>query len=260
MSVAVGVVAAALGVVHTPLLKVRHVRVAGAGAAVPAGVVLHAAGLDHQALMVDVSTSSDTRRLESLPLVAIATVTRQWPGTVRINLTTRDGVAVTGVGLGRAVVDRTGRVLAVGPAVGAGLPAINAQVGTVAAGQWLPGSPGPGPAALAATAPGAPAPAVVDPSHPLAGELSLAAALGPAVRSDVQAISVTAADGLVATVGTTAVVFGDASQLAAKIRGLAAVVAHGPLVGVTRIDLRVPDRPALSGPAPSAAATGGSGG
>lgn len=246
-SAAIALAGAALGSLHTSLWRVRHVRVTGASAALPTAVLLRAIGLDHRALMVDVAAAADQRRLEDLPMVGIASVARSWPATVRIAVTSRTGVAVVGAGGGREVVDRTGRVLAMGPAVGVGLPVLNAQVHPVTAGSWLSGSAGPGGAALALTAPGKGAAPTVQPSRPLAAELALAASFGPALEGQIQSVSVSPTDGLTASVGSITVIFGDANQLLSKVSGLAAVLAHGSLSGVTRIDLSVPDRPALSG-------------
>jgi hypothetical protein len=250
VTVAITVVAAALGVLHTPLFKVRHLRLSGADPALPAATLLRAAGLQGQVLMVDVSSKADAARLERLPTVATATVVRQWPGTVRVSVTARTGVAVIGSGSTRSLLDRTGRVLAAGVTSGTGLPVLEAPVPVPAVGGWLHGGAGPGAAALAATEPGRSAPAAT-PANALAAELALAAALGPATAPRVQAIAVTPQVGLVATVGPLTAIFGDTSDMAAKVAGLAAVLAHGALAGVTLIDLRVPDRPALLGTAGS---------
>ena len=248
VSVLVLMVGAALGVLHTPLVKVRHVRIATVPG-IPASLVQRTAGLSGGALMVDVSASDDVRRLEALPVVATARVQRQWPGTVRVAVTARAAVAVVGAGATSLVLDRTGRVLSLGAPAPLGLPALKVQVTAAPVGGWLSGTAGPGATALAATDPTA-APTTGGPTSPLGTSLALAAALGDQPGNQVATITTVPADGLVATVGTTTVVFGDATQLPAKVVALAALLAHGPLTGLARVDLRVPDRPAAI-PAPA---------
>jgi hypothetical protein len=43
-----------------------------------------------------------------------------------------------------------------------------------------------------------------------------------------------------------AVLLGDTSALAAKVSALVTMVTQAPLTGITAIDLRVPDRPAVT--------------
>lgn len=239
VSGAVALAAAALGVLHSPLVRVRHTRITGAGT-LSRAQVLAASGLAHQRLMVDVHPAADARRLEQIPLVGTASVRRQWPATVQVSLTLRTPVGVVVTPTQRLAVDRTGRVLDTGPRAGAGLPVLSLPVpATPPSGAWLPDSPGPG--GLAATVP----PAVAG-SSPEDEELALAAALSPDVRPLVVSEAVLAGDGLTLAIGPTQVVLGDASQLGAKVVALEALLRDGALATAARADLRVPDRPAVT--------------
>jgi cell division protein FtsQ len=67
--------------------------------------------------MTSVDLDAVEARVEALPWVADATVSRRWPGTVVVRVRERTAVAVAGVGSGAVVVDRHGIVL--GPATAA---------------------------------------------------------------------------------------------------------------------------------------------
>lgn len=240
VSGAVALAAGALGVLHTPLVKVRHTRIAGTGS-LSRAQVLAVSGLAHQGLMVDVHPAADARRLEEeIAVVGTASVSRQWPATVRVSLTLRTPVGVVVTPTQRLVVDRTGRVLQAGSQAGAGLPVLSLAVpAPPAPGAWLPGAPGL--TGLAGTVP----PAVAR-SSPVDEELAVAAALSPELRPVVASEAVLVGDGLTLTVGPTQVVLGDASQLAAKVVALEALLRDGALATTVRADLRVPDRPAVT--------------
>ncbi len=84
-------------------------------------LVAETTGIPTGRAMVSVDPGPAEKRLEQLPWVANAVVTRQWPGTVEVRLTERRPVAIAGDGPGAVLVDRDGRIL--GPAAGTdGLP------------------------------------------------------------------------------------------------------------------------------------------
>lgn len=121
----VGVLAAGAGMTRSPLLDVDYVDVRGAEKT-PREALLRATGLRGHPLMVEIHTDQVIRRAEALPWVKKATARREWPGTVRVEVTERAPAAVLPVDEGRrwAIADVTGRILEVGTAKPAGLPVI----------------------------------------------------------------------------------------------------------------------------------------
>jgi cell division protein FtsQ len=113
VALVVVLVGAAVIAVRSPLLDVDRVRVRGAGEARVRGVVA-ASGLERDDPMLWVDERAVEQRIEALPWVASASVTRDWPGTVRIAVTTRRPVAYAEVGGRVAVLDGSSQVLSVG--------------------------------------------------------------------------------------------------------------------------------------------------
>jgi cell division septal protein FtsQ len=246
------VVGAAVGTIYSPLLRVRHTRIFGERL-VSTASILAASGLDHTQLMVDIAPSSIARRLEAIPRVLNAEVSRQWPGTVAIRITERRAVGLVPAGGGVLLVDASGRVLT-GPqtALAPGDSVLPLLIGVLplsqaripVAGSWLPGTIG---GSGGGSLPVAGAPQQPGAAGRAAAILQLAASMPPVLARVIRSIN-WSSDGLTATAGNTraAVVFGDVSQLAAKMAALQAVLTTVQLARVARIDLRVPDRPALT--------------
>lgn len=215
------VVAGTLALLHSPLFSARHVTVRGE-AHTPRAAVVAAAGLRDHPPLVDVSPGAAARRIEALPWVATATVTRRWPDAVAVRITERRAVAVVAGPAGVALVDATGRVLAVQPDAPAALPALDGVGRPAAPGRQL--GPAAGPA------------------------LSVAARLPVALRGPVRSVTVAAGGevtlgltgGLTATLGST-------EDLTAKFESLAAVLAGAQPKGPAVIDVSVPSEP-LVGP------------
>jgi len=243
--------AVAAGVVYSPLLRVRHVRVAVHGP-VSAATVERVAGLDHYHLMVDISPAAITRRLDAVPSLGGARVTRSWPGTVTVAVSVRSAVAQVQAGAGWALLDPTGRVLSIRSAQALGLPVITGAPAPPAVGQWIAGSLGP--AVIPGTAPAgeaamdAAADSVSVPRGMVAALVAMQA-LPAAVRPDI--ISVSASGPLSMAVlpatlaaGSIPVNLGDGSQLALKLDSLATLLTSANLSGVVSVDLTVPGRPA----------------
>ena len=254
--------AAAFGVLHTPLLKVRHVRVSlgvvPAGSGLTAAQILAQAGLNRERLMVDVSAGAEARLVEALPWVATARVERDWPGTIRIAVTERHAVAevdrVSGqAASGFAVLDATGRVLAVLPARSSPAPSRSASGSGLPVLPRLEGLPAPGAAGTSMLG------SAESGGQVAALELATAAALPAALVRRVSTITITA-NGLQLSLGSVMVLFGDASELAQKVTSLETVLSDVSLAGVHIIDLRVPDRPALTRSQPTASVSTTAGG
>lgn len=220
---AVGLLGAAAASTQTPLLDVDRVEVVGV-ARLPAGDVLAAAadaGAGEGAALVDVDTDAVARALEALPGVAEATVRRDWPGTVAVEVVERVPVAAVTSADGAALVAADGIVVDVVDAPPAGLPVLQAR--------------------LPALEPGA----VVDAPELLA----VAAALPPELAGRVAAVVASAgaegtvelrlAEGGVARLGPPA-------ELGAKLVAVVTVLDQVDLACLAILDVRVPSAPAVT--------------
>ena len=107
---AVVVAGGAVGVTQSPLLDVDRVGVSGGTHATDAAV-RSAAGIRIGRSMISVDPVAAQHRVEALPWVAEARVTRRWPASVHVVVTERVPVAVAGSDAGAVLVDRTGAVL-----------------------------------------------------------------------------------------------------------------------------------------------------
>lgn len=110
LGVLVAVGAAAWGALRSPLLDVDEITVTGSDH-VDGAAALRATGLSKGTAMMDVSPAEATERLEALPWIASASVSREWPNRVEIDLVDRTPVAQIASGDDYALVDTTGRVL-----------------------------------------------------------------------------------------------------------------------------------------------------
>lgn len=212
----------AAGASRSPLFDVDYVDVRGAEQT-PRMEVLRAGGLDGHPAMVDIDSGTVARQVEALPWVEGAAVTREWPGTVRIDLTERRPAAVLPAGEGQwAVADATGRVLAVGPDKPAALPVIG-------------GVPQPGP-------PGSTLGQDVRPA------LRVAASLPGELKERVADVaSVPGGEVELQLVPPGGVVrLGPPAGLGEKLRVLRALLEQADLAGLAVIDVRVPNAPALT--------------
>lgn len=113
LAVVTAVVVLGIAVARSPLLDVDTVVVDDARATGD-DVVRRAAGIERGRAMTSVDLGAAEARVEDLPWIAAATVTREWPGTVRVQVTERTAVAVAGRGSAAVLVDRDARIL--GPA------------------------------------------------------------------------------------------------------------------------------------------------
>ncbi|MGH9065889.1 MAG: cell division protein FtsQ/DivIB [Acidimicrobiales bacterium] len=211
---------------HLPWFRVSHLEVTGAARTGAAQVRSAAAPALHQA-MVGVDTAAVAARVDRLPWVLRAQVDKSWPSTLVVSVVERVPVAEVADGSHWALLDRTGRVLAVEPARATALVALS-WTGPVGP----PGSPLPGRAA---------------------GALAVAAAVGPVESSGpavpVPAVSVGPFPGggvAVDLAGGAVVQLGAPSDLGPKMTALEALEAQVDLSGVKTIDLTVPGQPVLT--------------
>jgi len=210
-------VAAAVGLVHSPLLTVSSVSVLGARATDPTAIV-QIARLDTHPLMVDVHAASINRQVAALPWVKTAKTERHWPQSVRITVTERVAVAQLEAGSGQwALTDEAGRVLDVGPRQ-PDLP--------VLAGVANPGPPG---AVLHA-----------------AEALTVARVLPPDLRSRVKEVAVVA-DGIdLALTPRGTAHLGGIDRLGEKLTAVATVLVRIDPKNLAVLDVRVPEAPVVT--------------
>ncbi|MEP7021248.1 MAG: FtsQ-type POTRA domain-containing protein [Pseudonocardiales bacterium] len=94
-------------VAFSPMLGANAVKVHGTRT-LTAAQVLHAAAIKHGTPLLRLDTAAVTRRVESLPLVASASVRTAYPSTVVITVTERVAVGYLAAGQKYVLVDKTG--------------------------------------------------------------------------------------------------------------------------------------------------------
>jgi cell division protein FtsQ len=204
-------------------LSARVVTVTGADH-VTAAAVIDAAGLSGQPPLVSVDPAATAAKIERLPWVLRASVSRHWPDGVRITVVERTPVAVVAAGAsGWALVDRTGRVLADVSTPPAGMPRLDVTAVPHAPGSWLRSSADPG--------------------------LAVAATLPPAFVAQVTTVEATASGTLRLQLTTPiSVLLGNDAQLRQKYLDVASILAHAFLHPNDVIDVTVPSSPVVAGP------------
>ncbi|MBO0731518.1 MAG: FtsQ-type POTRA domain-containing protein [Acidimicrobiaceae bacterium] len=242
------VLAAAVGVLYSPLLEVSHVRIQGVAGAQAAQIRQAAAVAGHP--LIDVRPGTVATRVDAVPWVADASVQTQWPGTVRIQVHSRAAVAqvklgATAAGPQVALLDATGRVLAAPRGLVLSMPLVSGvSISGVRPGQWVRG-------ASRGAVTGGPASLLANPPSAVAGAFALCANLPPALARSVQSISV-AGDQLQAAVSSPnatrpiTVLLGNQQELVEKLTALATILQQVNLTGIGQIDVRIPAEPALT--------------
>ncbi len=133
----IGLVLVALGLLFTPLFDVDHLTVGGQYRTAPEEVVA-AGGIDRGEPLALADLGAAERRVEALPWVDEATVTRDWPGTVRYRLVERVPAAAVATADGSfVVVDGEGRVLALLGAATDDLPVVEGATAEATVGATL---------------------------------------------------------------------------------------------------------------------------
>jgi cell division protein FtsQ len=183
-----------------------------------------ASGLRRGQRMLDVDDGMAVRGVETLPWVQQATVSKQWPGQVRIRLVERQPVAFTVSEAGNAaLVDRTGRVL-----------------------DWVDVPP-PGLAALAGLEPAGPAGSTLAPEGVAA--LGVAVALPTEIRARASGVSPAAGGRGEVDINLSpgsVVRLGPPDDLDRKFDAIRAVLAQVDLHNLAVLDVRRPDSPVLT--------------
>lgn len=199
----------AFALTQSPVLDVDAVPVSGA-AHTSTDDARTAAGIALGSPMVALDAPAAERRLEALPWVERATVTRSWPGTVRIALVERTPVAAVGSGDDAVAVDRDGRVL--GSVGDEDLPVIAGD----------------------AAAPGE------DLSDTQRWVVATVAGLPAELRSEVAAASATPSGIRLTLTDDIEVRWGDSSQRTAKADALQVLLEQAGRTTIDTIDVSVP--------------------
>lgn len=210
----------ALAILHSPLVRVRHLQVSGS-THVSSAEIARVAGVGSATPMVDLNPAKIQVSLERLAWISSAVVTRHWPGTVTITVLERKPIAqvLTSSGVW-AELDVSGKVLERSPSSWQGLVAL---VGF--------GSPGPPGSVLRGARRG----------------LVVAAGIPRGALPQVKEV-VQGPDGQVSLelAGHVDVRLGFPSEVKAKMAALVTMLAQVNMSGAKAIDLEVPDAPTLT--------------
>lgn len=106
------------------VLVVRHVRVTGVDAQLPAATVREAADIATGTPLARLNTAAAARRVERLPAVLSARVSRSFPDTVVIAVRPRIAAVAVPTGSGYALVDSHGVTVSSAVTVPAGTPVL----------------------------------------------------------------------------------------------------------------------------------------
>ena len=227
MVVVVVVLVVGVVLLHSPLFEAKVVTVSGKHPNTSTAAIVAAAGLVRHPPLIDVSPGSTAARIEALPYIATARVSRHWPDGVRIAVTERvAAVTMAGPTSSWSELDATGRTLAVQPARS------------------------PGVIVLIVTTPEGPVPpAAIGGSLPSFAQPGLHVCRTLPLAFSAQVVAVTeAANGTVSVAlnsGLT-VLLGTDSDLKQKYEDVAAIIAHASLRGAKTIDVAVPQSPTVS--------------
>ena len=219
----VAVLVVGLAASQSPLLDVDRVLVSGTGHT-PEADVRREAAVDIGDSLVGVDPGAVADRVEALPWVAEARVSRAWPSTVRIRVTEREATALVQVTEDRAaLVDDEGRVLS-----------IEAQAGDPAAG---------GEAPLVLTGIGG----RVAEGERLPAEARDALTVATMVRERLPGVVVSVSTDLDAALAEGGEIrFGSTDELDLKVTAVKTVLADVDLACLETLDVRVPGSPALT--------------
>lgn len=221
-----GLLAGVWALAHSRLFSARVVTVVGS-VHTPVAEIESVAGLSNHPPMLDVDPGAITARLDALPWVARATVTRHWPDAVTVTLVERRPVAVVALSATTparwAEVDRTGRVLA--------------DVVSRPAGLVLLVPPAP---------PGAPGSVLAASDLPA---LRVASTLPRAFSAQVTEVTVGAGGQVqLAMSSPISVIIGDSNHLSEKYEDVAAALAGAKLAAGDVIDVAAPGSPTIGAP------------
>jgi cell division protein FtsQ len=214
MLVVAVVVTVAWGVSVSPLLDVDHVQVRGVHH-VTAPEIEDAAGVHTGDAMAWIDTGGSISGIEALPYVATATLAREWPDTVRIVVHERRPAAWVDGPSGKALVDRTGRVLEIVDQAPAGMPQL--------LGAHVVPPPGGRIDAL--------------------GAAKVAGALHGIAAAGTKSVETTDHGVVLHLLSGPEIRMGEPNRIGVKVRAALAVLGASPDVSVAYVDVSVPTNP-----------------
>ena len=187
-------------------------------------MIASTAGLSGSPALIDVSSGSIEHQLGQLPWVKSASVSVQWPSTIKIAITERSAAASVDSASGWLIVDGTGRVLAHSRTQPSGLAVVQAPAtGAPAVGQWFSGS--------------------------IRHGFLVAGTLPKAFKSQVALIVVHPSGAVTLHLVRPVIVeMGQATELTQKYEDIAAVIAGATLHAGDVLDVSVPQSSTISGP------------
>ena len=213
----------AWALLHTRLFSATNVNVHGA-THVTSAQVIDAAGLASKPPLISITTGSAAAAVEKLAWVKKASVTLAWPHSVTISISERTAIGAVAYHRRWLLIDRQGRILAAMKERPFNQPlVVPPALPTATPGRFL--GNGAVPAAL------------------------VAGTLPPAFRSQVAAV-VGHKDGTVTLQLTTPITIelGQATDLTAKYKDIASVIAGATLHPGDVLDVSVPQASTITGP------------
>ncbi len=182
------------------------------------GEVREAADINKGKPLLEVNSSSSSKRIEAIPWVREARISRSWGGTITIRVSTREPVAAFLSEEGWVVVDIEGRVLDKEDELPYDLLPIEEEVGSLSIGEW--------------------APEQVIPLIQVAGTISTE------LTGDVSSIKGGNQIELL-LFGGGKILFGDSSDIEEKALAAATILSQVDQSSVLHIDVRAPLTPVL---------------
>ncbi len=182
------------------------------------GEVREAADINKGKPLLEVNSSSSSKRIEAIPWVREARISRSWGGTITIRVSTREPVAAFLSEEGWVVVDIEGRVLDKDDELPYDLLPIEEEVGSLSIGEW--------------------APEQVIPLIQVAGTISTE------LTGDVSSIKGGNQIELL-LFGGGKILFGDSSDIEEKALAAATILSQVDQSSVLHIDVRAPLTPVL---------------
>jgi cell division protein FtsQ len=221
-----GVVAIGLGIgawflLHSSAFSARVITVSGSEHTSTAAVEA-AGGLTAHPPLISVDAGAVAARVEALPWVKQAVISKEWPDGLHVKVVERAPVAFVTAAHGVALVDATGRVLSDVPTPPAGLPSVAAKGAVPAPGGSL--------------------------GRAAASELFVVASLPTAFRAQVRGVSVDKTGFHLDLTSPVTVTLGSTSQLQEKWHDVASILKSATLHPHDVIDVSAPGSPTVDGP------------
>jgi cell division protein FtsQ len=219
LAAVIGVALLALALTWTPALDIERIDVRGASHTSP-DAVTEAAGITPGDPLAWFDADAAEQGIAALPWVDDVVITRSWTGAVGIEVTERTPVAgiVAPGGGAWLLVDGEGRVLATVGAEPTDVAVVDGVTASAEPGDRLDDAP---------------------------GALAVAAAIPEGLRPDVARVSGTGAEVEAALRAGGVIALGGPDEAEAKLRAAAAVLATVTPGCVDRLDVALPDAPAL---------------